>query len=96
MQRKVAIGLTIFFVALASVLLWLARDKEVAVEPGKPAAISAIQTAQQVADAIEKSKTDTRFKTGVENMPKSTQGSVKVRVKFREPAKTPAVVEEKS
>ncbi len=71
MQRKAAIGLTAFFAILAIVLLWLARDKDVAVEPNKPAPIAAIQTAQQVADAIEKSKTDTRFKTGVENMPKS-------------------------
>lgn len=74
MQRKAAIGFTVFFVVIAIVLLWLARSKDVSTDGSTPtAAISHIQSPEAVAMAIEKSKTDTRFKTGVENMPKSLQ-----------------------
>ena len=71
MQRKAAMGLIALFVLIAGVLLWLARDKQEAVTEVKPPPVVQGQTAQDVAMAIEKSKTDTRFKTGIENMPKS-------------------------
>ncbi len=71
MQRKAAIGLAVFFVLIASVLLWLARDKPPVEESVKAAPVASGQSAQDVAKAIELSKTDTRFKTGTENMPKS-------------------------
>ncbi len=72
MQRKAAIGLIALFVVIAGVLLWLARDKQQPVEGEvKPQPVISTHSAQDVAIAIEKSKTDTRFKTGVENMPKS-------------------------
>ena len=73
MQRKLAIGLTVFFVFIAVILLWLARDKGDAVNTASPIkpAVSELPTQQDVAAAIEKSKTETRFKTGREGMPKS-------------------------
>jgi lipase chaperone LimK len=71
MQRKAAMGLIALFVLIAGVLLWFARDKQETVTEVKPPAVVRGQTAQDVAMAIEKSKTDTRFKTGTENMPKS-------------------------
>lgn len=73
MQRKLAIGLTVFFVFIASVLLWLARDKgdAVATAPVVQPAMTELPSEHDVAAAIEKSKTDTRFKTGREGIPKS-------------------------
>ena len=71
MQRKAAMGLIALFVVIAGVLLWLARDKQPVEGETKPPLAVSGQSAQDVATAIEKSKTDTRFKTGVENMPKS-------------------------
>ena len=71
MQRKAAMGLIALFVLIAGVLLWLARDKQETVSEVKQPPVAQGQTAQDVAMAIEKSKTDTRFKTGIENMPKS-------------------------
>ena len=57
MQRKLAIGLTVFFVFIAVILLWLARDKGDAVNTASPIkpAVSELPTQQDVAAAIEKS-----------------------------------------
>ena len=72
MQRKIAIGLTVFFVFITVLLLWLARDKggDSSAAPIK-SAVTGGPTQQDVAAAIEKSKTETRFKTGREGIPKS-------------------------
>jgi lipase chaperone LimK len=73
MQRKLAIGLTVFFVFITVLLLWLARDKggdASSATPIKPA-VTGLPTQQDVAAAIEKSKSETRFKTGREGIPKS-------------------------
>jgi len=73
MQRKLAIGLTVFFVFIAAILLWLARDNggDTSTTSAIKPAVSDLPTQQDVAAAIEKSKTETRFKTGREGMPKS-------------------------
>ncbi|HNP02254.1 MAG TPA: lipase secretion chaperone, partial [Agitococcus sp.] len=74
MQRKIAIGVSVTLAVIAVILLWLARSPDDAKTEAPAAAVTApqgIPSAQEVAAAIEKSKTDTRFKTGRENMPKS-------------------------
>lgn len=74
MQRKLAIGVSVSLVVIAVILLWLARSPEETTTNPTIAPVTAakgLPTAQEVATAIEKSKTDTRFKTGRENMPKS-------------------------
>ena len=74
MQRKIAIGVSVTLAVIAVILLWLARSPDDAKTEAPAAAVTAPQglpSAQEVAAAIEKSKTDTRFKTGRENMPKS-------------------------
>lgn len=74
MQRKIAIGVSVALAVIAVILLWLARSPDETNMATPVAAVTApqgIPSAQEVAAAIEKSKTDTRFKTGRENMPKS-------------------------
>ncbi|HQV23455.1 MAG TPA: lipase secretion chaperone [Agitococcus sp.] len=75
MQRKIAIGVSVSLIVIAVILLWLARTPEETVTATPVAATTAapqgLPSPQEVASAIEKSKTDTRFKTGRESMPKS-------------------------
>ena len=75
MQRKIAIGVSVSLIVIAVILLWLARTPEEAVTANPVAATAStpqgLPSPQEVASAIEKSKTDTRFKTGRESMPKS-------------------------
>ncbi len=74
MQRKLAIALSLVLAVVAVILLWLARDTELTAAVDAPVIspkVTGLPTQQEVAAAIEKSKTDTRFKTGRENMPKS-------------------------
>lgn len=72
MQRKAAIGLIVVLLVVAGSFLWMARDKTPeAVTASATPTVKQEQTAEAVAEAIEKSRTDARFKSGVENMPKS-------------------------
>ncbi|PTQ90362.1 lipase secretion chaperone [Agitococcus lubricus] len=75
MKPKVAIAATALLLISAGGFLWLARDTapESSSVAKQQMSLSPEQTAAVVADAIAKSKTDTRFKTGVENMPRSLQ-----------------------
>lgn len=73
MQRKVAIGASISLVIVIVVLLWLSRGTDDTPTDSATAApvMQTMPSTQEVASAIEKSKNDTRFKTGRENIPKS-------------------------
>ena len=71
MQRKVTIGLIVVLLAGAGGLVWTMRDKEQTAAQSVENTVKQGQTAEAVADAIAKSRSDTRFKSGVENMPKS-------------------------
>jgi len=74
MQRKIAIGVSVSLVLVVVALLWFAGRSDDAPTPttvNNPTVAQGLPSPQEVAAAIEKSKTDTRFKTGRENMPKS-------------------------
>lgn len=71
MQRKAAIGLIIVLLVVAGGFMWMARAKPPEAAAPVVAPVNPAHSAQAVAEAIEKSRTDSRFKSGVENMPKS-------------------------